>query len=350
MEVPLSDFWPELLKCARMLHGVFAAFASIMVFAGILSAAHKGAMGDLSQTLRSVLSAGIIAVVIFAFPSWVDDLQLLAHSMVRVLDSDPSQSHERFAILIAGPSEVQGGDVGFWDVLWSDQGGIGKAVLYAIILFVGQIALAIMWLGFVVQQLAIIFAIAASPIFLAALLLGSTRELGVRFLLGVVSISAWPIGWSFADILTSALIGLAAGTGPENAALAVSKGFFLIVVISLWLLASTVAAPYAISKALQSGAQVGTAFLGSFAAGISQGGSYALGAGVTASMNGSSPVLTGTATMAAGVGGLMGGAAGSSGMILPAAIGTMAVMAGNSSPVEDVSREAAEIVNRAKQS
>ena len=305
MNVSIPDFWPQLVDQAKVLHGAFATIAMVLVFVGIVSRAVAGAYGEVSHSLKGVASAAIVTVAIFALPDWMDQIQLLSHGLVQELNADPAKSHERFAMLIAGPETASADAPGFWDVMFDDQGGIGKAVLYAIVLLMGKVALAVMWIAFVVQQLVLIFSIGISPVFLAMLLLGATREVGVKFLLTLTGVATWPLGWAMADKLTSALLKLAAS--PEtydpaggNAALEASQGFFIIVILSLWMLASTIAAPYAIYKVLQTGGQIGASLLGSVAGSVSQGGSYALGAGVTASMSGTS---SGVAVAAAGAAG-----------------------------------------------
>lgn len=332
----LFDFMPQVRDGAMHLHATFAAFAMLLVYAGILTGAFRAAYGDVGSITRTIASAGVVTLVVFSMPGWVDQLQLLFHSLVEEMGADPAKSHERFAMLIAGPETATADSPGFWDVLFDDQGGIGKAILYAIILLIGKIALAVMWLFFVVQQILLLVAVGVSPVFVAMLLVGAVRDVGVKFLLSLVAIIAWPLGWAVADLFTTGLLQMAAA--PEtydpaggNAALEASQGFFLIVLLSIWMLVSTIAAPMAIYKALQTGGQVGASLLGALSTAVSQGGSYALGAGVTASMSGTSSATAALAAGVAGAGGIISGAAGSTGMILPAAIGTMAVMAGSRS-------------------
>lgn len=348
MEVPLFDFMPQVRDGAAHLHTAFSAFAMILVFAGIIAGAIRGAYGDVTNLTRTLVMAGVITMVVFALPGWVDQLQLLAHSIVSGLGADPARSHERFALLIAGPETATADAPGFWDVLFDDRGGIGKAVLYAIILLIGKIALAVMWLFFVVQQILILVAVGVSPLFVSMLLVGATKEVGVKFLFSLAAVISFPLGWAVADLFTNGLLQMAAA--PEtydpsggNTALEASQGFFLIVLLSIWMLVSTIAAPIAIYKVLQTGGQMGLSLLGALGASVSQGGSYALGAGVTASMSGTSGGTAAVAASVAGLGGMASGAAGATGLVLPAAIGTMAVMAGSRQSV-DHSQKASELV------
>lgn len=351
--MPLSDFMPELIEMAKKLHSTLTGVALVIVFAGLVATAARAAYGDVSQVVKAVLAAGVAAVVIAAFPDWIDQMQLMAHSVVTELNADPAKSHERFALLIAGPETATADAPGFWDVMFDDQGGIGKAVMYAVILLMGKVALAVMWIYFALQQVILIGSVAVSPLFIASILIGATKEVGVRFLLSTLAVILWPLGWALADIGTSSLLKLVASgqtydPAGGNVVLEASESFFLIVLVSIWMLVSTIGAPIAISRALQTGSQVGASLLGSLGTALSQGGSYAIGAGATASMSGSSGVATVAAAGVAGVGGMVSGAAGSSGMILPAVIGTMAVMAGSKGG-GDFNQMAADISKRERE-
>ena len=353
MEYSFRDLFPDLLDEAHELYAMFTGIAMVVVFAGLIFVAWRSSFGDLGQMMRGIVLAAIVAVVLSVFPGWVDGLQLMAHAVITEIDADPSESHQKFARLIAGPMEGDDQDVGFWDVLWADEGGLGKAVLYAVVLLMGKIALAIMWLFFLIQQLVLIFGIAVAPVFLSMLMLGVTRGIAIKYLISLLAIILWPLGWAVADIMTSALLEMAAGEevyreAGGNVILSGSQTLFFMVVLSLWILVSTIAAPIAISKSLQYGTQIGSSLLQSLGAGLGQGTSYALGAGATASFSGGSSAAVGAAAAAGGVAGVVSGAAGSSGAIVPAAVGAMAVMAGGSSSGGNFNQKAEAIAEKAK--
>ncbi|MCB1095910.1 MAG: hypothetical protein KDN22_10080 [Verrucomicrobiae bacterium] len=346
-----SELFPEIVDQARDLHGALSGVAMVILFAGLVLSGWRGSLGgDSSEMLRAVVSTGILACVIHFFPDWADALTGVSHALVDQLDSDPSQSHEEFARLLTGADEAD--DVGFWDVLWSDEGGIGRALIYAIILLLGKIAFLIMWLGYLLQHVIAAFAIAVSPGFLAMFALNATRGVAVKFVLSFFGILLWPLGWAAADIMTDALLKMAADNNVYNSTGSQQEGsatqtLSFILALSIWIPVSTIAAPRLISRAIQEGSQIGTALLGSFGASLGQGMSYGVGAGVTASLAGASGGAAGSAAIAGGAGGLVSGAMGSSGVLVPAAIGTMAVAAAAPSPRGggDVNAEAAAIAH-----
>ena len=343
MNADFSEIFPELLDQARDIHDFLVNVAIVVLFSGLVRSSWRGTLaGDSAEMMRAVVAVAILALVIQFFPDWVDELTSASHSVLQQIDADPTQTHTEFARLITGADEGQ--DVGFWDVLWSDEGGIGKAFIYAFVLIMGKLAWLIMWLAYLLQHVIAIFAIAVSPGFLAMFALNATRGVAIKFILSLLGVLLWPIGWAIADIMTDALLKLAAEdriyvlTGPDSM-LAGTQTLSFILILSFWILVSTIAAPVLISRSIESGSQIGAALLGSMAAASGQSLSYGVGAGVTASLAGASPATAGAAAIAGGAGGLVSGAMGSSGVLVPAAIGTMAVAAAGSSAKPQTSAE-----------
>ena len=120
-------------------------------------------------------------MVIQFFPDWIDELTGVSHALVEQLDSNPSKNHEEFARLLSGADEEE--DVGLWDVLWSDEGGVGKALVYAFTLLFGKARLASDVAGLPSAACRSGVAIAVSPGFLAMFALNATRGVAIKFIL-----------------------------------------------------------------------------------------------------------------------------------------------------------------------
>ena len=356
MTTSFTDMFPELIEESRRLYGIFSIIASVLVFAGLTISAINGSFGNLDRAIRGLVTAALVVVMIGIFPRLTDMLQDMGHSLVVEIGADPSEAHQKFAHLIAGPETAESGDVGFWDILWnSENGGIGKAILYAVVLVLGKISMAVTWLATLIQNIVMLLGVAVAPVFLAMFSIESTRGIAGRYFLTLVAVLCWPLGWALADIVTTGILRMAAGNGIYSEAgdsnvLAGTEMLFLIVVLSLWMLCSTIAAPLAITKLLVHGSQVGSSLLLSAGMAVSQGTSYAIGAGVTTSLGGGGSVATGAAAVAAGAGGMVSGAMGSSGMLIPAVIGTVAVMASSKEQSKAPEQEADEMATKMRKS
>lgn len=348
-----ADAFPELLSRSRELYGTFSILASVIVFAGLIFAAANGSFGDVNKTFRGVVTATLVVLMIGIFPQVSDLGQDIAYALVEEIGADPSESHQKFANMIAGPEMADGADAGFWDVLWSSEGGFGKAILYAAVLFMGRIAYAIMWLAFLIQNFVILLGVAIAPVFLAMLTLESTRSIAGRYFLTLIAVLCWPVGWAVTDTVTTGLLRMAAGNNVYQAAgeskiAAGTEFLFFIAILSIWIFFSTIAAPYAINKLLVHGAQVGGSLLQSVGMAASQGASYGLGAGMSASLGGSGKLVTGLATAAGAIGGSVSGATGSTGVLIPGMIGMATVAASSSKKPEHEAAEMAEKIRLRK--
>ena len=257
--------------------------------------------------------------------------------------------------MIGGAVEGDDQDVGFWDILWADEGGLGKAFLYAAIFLAAKLASAFMWLAHIVQQVLLLFGVAFAPAFLAMFLLSSLIGIAVNYLLMLMNLVLWPLGWAAADLLTDYLLKLSSGEKVYETAdgywgLTGSQSLFFIIVITLWISLSTILAPWAVRKVLTQGANIGSEIFARFGASLGQGVSYSVGASVTAGMAGGSRGAVASAGAIGGLAGLAGGAVGSSGALLPAAIG---VGAATASPAvtgsnEQIDRKAASIAKKSR--
>lgn len=347
MKNNISDFFPELQAHAAGLFGVMTALAAIILLAGLI--ARIGASGgDPAQMVRTVTIAGILGIVIHSLPEWINELQIIAYDLIEGMGADPSNSYSRFASLVGGASAQSESEVGFWDVLWGDGGGLGDAMVYAALFLVSKLAQAIMFLFFIAQQTLVLFQIALAPAFAAMFLLRSLASCATAFFLRLVAVSLWPIGWAIASLMTHSLLDLAAKDNGQVVDYFQGTGFVLI--LSLWILISTIGAPLIIWKLLSGTATAGEALFGSLGAALSQGGIYAASGGMTASMVGASGAGTATATAAGGVGGAVGGALGGGGMLVPAVIGMGSAMLGGgaNSGAVDYNSRAEELSNNRK--
>lgn len=342
----IAEFFPALQVRSSELYDTTILIGMVLVFVGLVMKTWKGSQGEPFEILRGIMSAGFLgAVVIPFFPDWVNEIQLMAHELVQSLDADPSKSYERFALIVANSSEADDPDAGFFDSIWSTFSGWGEALLVALVFLASKLALAIMWVFFIVQQAVVLFQVALGPVFLALFMMESTRGVAVKYLLVLGSVLLWPLGWGIADMLTSAMLDLYPSLG-------VAQTLVFILAITSWLIVSTIAGPFVISKLMTQGANAGAAFLASYGAALGQGVTYGVGAGTTASLAGGGRGAVAAAATVGGLGGLATGAAGNSGWMIPTAIGLGAAfssdLGGGKSASRDYEAEAAEHAKKAR--
>lgn len=325
----IGDFFPELLEQALKFSAVMTPIAFLLVVTGIIASGARGLNGDVSGMWGGITRALVVCILIAILPEIVNGIQLATYAIVKEMGANPSESSEKFASLIVGQSESEAGEAGFMDILFHDRGGLGKAMLYVVLMLCSFVALVIQYIFFIIQQVLVIYGIALGGIFLAMFMVDSLKGIAVKYFLGLVAILMWPLGWSLGDIVTTAFLTRAANAGiyeegPAGFISTSSQSFFFAVVVSAWLLISTIGFPLLINTIVTSGANAGSLILQRVSTALGLGISYGAIGGGTSQMAGGSKANVAASTVAGAMGGAVSGAVGSSGMLLPTLIGLSA--------------------------
>ncbi|MFT6238017.1 MAG: hypothetical protein ACJAQT_000086 [Akkermansiaceae bacterium] len=348
----MDQFYTDMQSQASGLYRSMTMIAAVLIMMGLMVKIAQS-NSDPGRLVWAVVSVSMIALAISFFPEWGNQIQDMAHAVVQDLDADPSQTHLKFAKIVVGTSEDGSSKTGLWDVLWAKDGGIGQAVFYAAIFLTSKIALGIMFLFSIVQKLLVLFQIGMAPVFLAMFLIGPLKAQAGQFVMKLIAVQLWPLGWAIAHSLTNALLEMAARNQvyevKELVTIGTSQTSFFILVVSIWILISTIAAPLLISKLIATGANAGSALLSAVGGAMVQAGLYGVSGGATAALAGGSSAMAGGTALAAGAGGAASGAMGKSGGAIPSAIGIGAALAMmKSSGGEDYNQQAAQIAQTPK--
>ena len=171
---------------------------------------------------------------------------------------------------INGGAIVQG-QSGLASMLPNPGGSIGDQVLWAITLGLSWIASGIMYLMRIAQQLLYLLEIAVSPVFVACLMVPALTYLARRFFMTLVSICLWPLAWSVCNLVSQFLINLAVNPTNNSTLSTLNTGSVLtgplagvayFLVVAVWVIGSTIAAPIFIGVLLGTGGGATAAVFG----------------------------------------------------------------------------------------
>lgn len=350
----IREFSEAFYQNTVELFGQMTVIAGMILLAGFVLKLWQGGMGDVGAMIRAFITMGVIALAIPSLPGWVDQLQSSAHQIVgeNGLNASPKDTHRRFAEHLLR-SEEEKGEYTFWDLWGADSVSLGEVFLYLIILCASYAAMVTMYVISLGQQALLGFFVALSPVFLSFFTLGATYGTAVKFFLRLVSVILWPWGFALCSLITDSILAQLAedglvGINVPGAFVESSLYLFGTLVAAFWIVASTIFAPFVISKVFMEGASAGSEILRSFGAAATQTLTYGVGAGVTTRLLGGSR-LAATASGLLGAGsGMVSGATGSSGAILPAAIGIGAAMSSSDNKDTNWSERARELRNNSK--
>ena len=280
----MNDFntlFPNFLtKCGEM-NRVLTPVAFVLFAIGIISSTVTGQRSP-GAYLRTIGRTLAFAAVLASLASWGNDVSAIVDSTVKnTLKADPSGVYEQYQKTLAVKKGTSGSK-SWWDMLNAQ--AIFEACISAVMWLLGFIASVLVFFAYLVQKFILYTGYALAPILIGFLAVRTLHSIGVSFLLGYAGVLCWPLGWGAASILTSGLldfmsdqsfvslggVGGAAGYGLQN--------LMGLAALALWLISSTIAAPYIIQKAISTGVQVGQALASTAATAGSAGATAGAGA------------------------------------------------------------------------
>ena len=248
---------PNPLFDYAQLFALLLPIASLLVAVGLLTAFQRA--GSVAEQMRAIVQVAAVVALLAYFDTAVQTGKSLVHRLVADgLHARPEELPRKFAEkLLASESQDEGG--GFWDQVTKFGTQLFHALLVALITLVALAALALFFLAYLAQELALEMGIGLAPLFVGFLLLPGTRSIGAQFLLYMLAIVLFPVGWGAASLVSDRLIDFStaqnlAQTSDAAGTLSFSmRNFFGALLLALWIIISTFVAPLAMLKAVTTG-------------------------------------------------------------------------------------------------
>ncbi|MDX1951454.1 MAG: hypothetical protein SFY81_04675 [Verrucomicrobiota bacterium] len=175
-----------------------------------------------------------------------------------VLKADPSKIFDQYnAALEMKKAAV--GERHWWEKIMDWRAAPMEWVLTAFFYYLGWIASALMWWAYILQSAILFMGYALSPIFIGFLAFPVVQNVGRRYLLHLVGVMVWPLGWGLAGLITDGMIGfmtdrsfLSSGQFAGNEGYSL-QNFMGVAFLGVWIIFTTIAAPIFIQRAIQNG-------------------------------------------------------------------------------------------------
>ena len=333
----MDDFdvlFPSFKGSVEDLFQGLLVFAYLIMVVGLLLAAYRGMLGSLAEVVRTLIAIAVISVVLGFVDDWVFFLgNTIQDGVVEELGTDPRETHTRFGEILANPQD-ESEDSSWYDLIFDAEAAVATTLGRWLIFIASKIAWYIVWWAYIIQKAMLYFGISLLPLFLPMLLVNATRGIGIRYVLGLIGVLLWPLGWAVANLMTEGLISGAVDRtlfefgGPLGAASFGPQMIFFMIVASMWLVFSTIAAPVILARAVTTGSQVGAALLGGFMGAAGAGLSGAVGGTMAA---GGAGIQGGGGMAAGGAASFVGGSAGGgASMAIGAGLAAMSAAGGSS--------------------
>ena len=318
-----SIFPTFLAKCAE-LHTLLLSVAFALFITGIIiTIFHKSThRAVLNLLLRLLLLTSLLVFL----PAWGNQIQqLLQDSILSGLGVDPSQVYQQFVHLLVVKRDPAT-QTSWWNVMAQIHNFTTDLIITAVLWLVGQLASLMMFWGYVFQKIILNLGYALSPLLIGFMAIPALKHIGSRYLLNLVGVLLWPLGWAVAALVTQGILDFMSDPSFEyidpTSTLPDLQKTIGMATVAFWIIFSTIAAPVIIQNVIAHGLQPGGALLAGGVSSFLQTAATTAGAAATAAAAGL-PVATAGAAGMAGLLSTMSSAAnmGSAGAIIIAGSG-----------------------------
>jgi len=295
-----SIFPTFLAKCGE-LHTLLLSVAYALFVTGVIvTVAH----GFTHKALLRLLSRLLVLTSLLVFlPVWGNDIQQLLHdSILSGLGVDPAQVYQQFdqLLVIKRDPATQSS---WWNVMAQLHNFTTDIIITAILWLVGQLASLMMFWGYIFQTVIINLGYALSPLLIGFMAIPALKQIGNRYLLNLVGVLLWPLGWAVAALVTQGILDFMTDPSFEyidpTSTLPDLQKTIGVAAVGFWIIFSTVAAPIIIQHVIASGVQAGSQLLSGGASSFLQTAATTAGVAAVAAPTGLPLVTAGAAGMAA---------------------------------------------------
>lgn len=295
-----SIFPTFLAKCAD-LHTLLLSVAFALFIVGVIITAYQKFThrAGLNLLLRLLL---LTSLLVF-FPAWGNQLQtLLQNSVLSGLGVDPTQVYQQYNQLLVTKINNSSSTASWWDIIGQLTSVTVNLIVTAVLWLVGQFASLMLFWAYVFQKIILNLGYALSPLLIGFMAIPALKHIGSRYLLNLVGVILWPLGWAVAALVTQGILDFMTDqsflTIDPSSTLYTLQNLIGLVVVAFWIIFSTVAAPVIIQSVVTSGTQAGGALLSGGFSSFLQTAATTAGAAATAAAAGMPKVAAAAAGMA----------------------------------------------------
>lgn len=318
-----SIFPTFLAKCAE-LHTLLLSVAYALFVTGVITTvmrhiSHRAVM----QLMMRLL---LLTCLLVFLPSWGNTIQqTLQNSILSGLGVDPSDVYNQFNQLLIIKRDPTT-EYSWWNIIGQLSSFTNELLISGILLLIGYVASFLMFWAYIFQKAILNIGYALSPLLIGFMAIHSLKHTGARYLLNLVGVLLWPLGWAMAALVTQGILDFMSDPSFQyidpTSTLPNLQRSFGAAVVGFWIIFSTISAPIIIQNVISHGIQAGGTLLHGGASGFLQTAATAVGAAAIASRAGKPVAVVGAAGLAAAMSTVSTGAsAGSAGGLIVAGSG-----------------------------
>jgi hypothetical protein len=299
-----NSMFPNFLTLCLSLKTLLTPIAFLLITGGLIAstiASHQNG----NAPLHAIGKVIVLIMLIVFLPTWGNQIvTIVSDTVTNTLNVDPAKIHDQYQAALQLKKSTDGNS-SWWERLFNFP-SITEALMSVVFIILGWLASTIEWWAYILQTAILFIGYALSPIFIGMLAFPSLNQTGRTYLLNLLGIMIWPLGWGVAGLITQGMIAFMtdqsflSSASASGTALYSLQNLMGLAFLGIWIIFSTIAAPVIIQRAIATGNSVGSdLFKGGF-------------------LSGQAAATTGATTLAGG------GAAGIKGAIAAGAIAAAA--------------------------
>jgi hypothetical protein len=295
-----SIFPTFLAKCGDLRTLLLSVAFALFIVGVILTVQQRSSHKSILNLLLRLL---LLTSLLVYLPAWGNTLQqLLQNSILSGLGIDPADVYKQYNQLLVinrDPSSQSS----WWNVMSQLNTFTTDLIVSAILWLVGQLASLMMFWGYIFQQFILDLGYALSPVLIGFMAIPALKHIGNRYLLNLVGVLLWPLGWAAAALITQGILDFLTDPSLQyidpTSTLPVLQKTIGVAAVGFWIIFSTVAAPVIIQNVITHGIQAGGPLLAGGVSSFLQTAATTAGAAASAAPIGIPAVTAGAAGMAA---------------------------------------------------
>ncbi len=296
-----EQLFPTFLQKCVELHELLRIVAFMLFIVGTILLVVHGFSGK--TLILHIVRLFVLTALLVMLPQWGNQAQqLLQTSILDGLGVDPSQVHDQYNQLLAVRRDT-GSDRSWWDIIGDLNAFTVELLITGILWLVGQFASLLLFWAYIIQKFILFTAYALSPLLIGLMAIRPLRSVGSRYLMHIVGVLLWPLGWAVAALITQGILDFM--TDPSSRFLDPTASFyslqatFGVAVVAFWIVFSTISAPVVIQKVISYGTLAGGQLISGAVGSFLQTAGTTAGAAAVASTTGLPLATVGATGMAA---------------------------------------------------
>ena len=195
-----EQLFPTFLQKCAELHELLRIVAFMLFIVGTILQVLHGFTGK--TLILHMVRLFVLTALLVMLPQWGNEAQrILQTSILDGLGVDPSQVQEQYSHLLEVRRDT-GSDRSWWDILGDLNAFTVELLISGILWLVGYFAALLLFWAYIIQKFILFSAYALSPLLIGFMAIRPLRSIGTRYLMNIVGVLLWPLGWAVAALIT----------------------------------------------------------------------------------------------------------------------------------------------------